>query len=46
VGFKSFWAARWTIAGMEVMHAMRTGQLQPTKPVAQTPAEQFSALAA
>ena len=25
LGFKSFWAARCTIAGMEVMHAIRTG---------------------
>src|SRR5919108_4543842 len=27
LGFKSFWAARCTIAGMEVMHAIRKGQL-------------------
>ena len=29
-GFKSFWAARCTIAGMEVMHAIRKGQLVTT----------------
>jgi transposase-like protein len=45
-GFKSFWAARCTIAGMEVMHAMRKGQLMTTGNVGQTPAEQFSALVA
>ncbi len=26
--FKSFWAARCTIAGIEVMHAIRKGQLE------------------
>ena len=46
LGFKSFWAARCTIAGLEVRHAIRKGQLQTTKTVAQTPAEQFYALAA
>ena len=28
LGFKSFWAARCTIAGTEVMHAIRKGQLE------------------
>ena len=46
LGFKSFWAARCTIAGMEVMHAIRKGQLMATGKAAQTPAEQFYALAA
>jgi transposase-like protein len=46
LGFKSFWTARCTIAGMEVMHAIRKGQLAPTEPGAQTPVEQFYALAA
>jgi len=46
LGFKSFWAARCTIAGIEVMHALRKGQLETTEPVAQTPVEQFYALAA
>jgi len=46
LGFKSFWAARCTIAGIEVMHAIRKGQLATTGHVSQTPAEQFYALAA
>jgi transposase-like protein len=45
-GFKSFWAARCTIAGIEVMHAIRKGQLATVGTGAQTPAEQFYALAA
>jgi putative transposase len=46
LGFKSFWAARCTIAGMEVMHAIRKGQLVNAGEVYQTPAEQFYSLAA
>ena len=46
LGFKSFWAARCTIAGIEVMHAIRKGQLATPGNRAQTPAEQFYALAA
>src|SRR5262245_9266732 len=46
LGFKSFWAARCTIAGIEVMHAIRKGQLDTTQPGAHTLAEQFYALAA
>ena len=46
LGFKSFWGARCTIAGIEVMHAIRKGQLATTESGAQTPAEQFYALAA
>ena len=46
LGFKSFWAARCTIAGIEVMHAIRKGQLVNTGEVSQTPAEQFYSLAA
>ena len=46
LGFKSFWAARCTIAGMEVMHAIRKGQLATAGTGPQTPAEQFYALAA
>lgn len=45
-GCKSFWAARCTTAGMEVMHAIRKGQLLSTGTMPQTPAEQFYALAA
>ena len=46
LGFKSFWAARCTIAGIEVMHAIRKGQLLIPEHTPQTPAEQFYALAA
>jgi transposase-like protein len=46
LGFKSFWAARCTIAGIEVMHAIRKGQLMTTENIPQSPAEQFYALAA
>jgi hypothetical protein len=44
--FKSFWAARCTIAGIEVMHAIRKGQLAATEAMPQTPVEQFYSLAA
>ena len=46
LGFKSFWSARRTIAGIETMHAIRKGQLAATGNTSQTPAEQFYALAA
>ena len=46
LGFKSFWAARCTIAGIEVMHAIRKGQGITSGHLLQTPAEQFYALAA
>jgi len=46
LGFKSFWAARCTMAGIEVMPAIRKGQLEATGAVSRTPAEQFYALAA
>jgi putative transposase len=46
LGFKSFWSARCTLAGIEVMHAIRKGQLATIGTVSQTPAEQFYALAA
>jgi putative transposase len=46
LGFKSFWAACGTIAGMEVMHAIRKGQLGTPGNTPQTPAEQFYTLAA
>jgi len=41
LGFKSFWAARCTIAGIEVMHAIRKGQFEITETLPLTPAEQF-----
>jgi transposase-like protein len=46
LSFKSFWAARCTIAGIEVMHAIRKEQLVNAGEVCQTPAEQFYSLAA
>lgn len=46
LGFKSFWAACCTIAGIEVMHGIRKGQLLPLGTGSHTPAEQFYALAA
>jgi hypothetical protein len=46
LGFKSFWAARCAIAGIEVMHAIRKGQVITSRHLLQTPAEQFYALAA
>jgi hypothetical protein len=46
LGLKSFWSGRRTIAGIEVMHAIRKGQLETTGTVSHTPAEQFYALAA
>ena len=45
LGFKSFWSARCTIAGKEVMHVIRKGQLLAVENESQTPAEQFYALA-
>jgi transposase-like protein len=46
LGFKSLWAACWTIAGIEVMPAIRKGPLLPSENRSLTPAEQFYALAA
>ena len=45
LGFQSFWAARCTIAGIELMHAIRKGQMLTLENAPQTPAEQFYALA-
>jgi putative transposase len=46
LGFKSFWSARCTMAGIEVMHAIRKEQVVTTGEVYQTPADQFYSLAA
>jgi transposase-like protein len=46
LGFKSFWAACCTIAGIEVRHAIRKGQLRTPGNPLPTPAEQFYSLAA
>jgi len=45
LGFQSFWAAQHTLAGIEVMHMIRKGQLECGSET-QTPAEQFYAFAA
>lgn len=45
-GFQSFWAARCTMAGIKVRHAIRKAQRATTRNMSQTPAEQFYALAA
>ena len=45
LSFKSFWAACCTIAGIEVMHAIRKGQLVTPGDSSQSPVEQFYALA-
>ena len=46
LGFKSFWAACWTIAGIEVRHALRKGPLLPLGTGSPTPAEPCYALTA
>ena len=46
LGFKSLWAARCTIAGIEGMPASRKRQVLTPENVMQTPAEQFYALTA
>jgi putative transposase len=47
LGFKSFWAAQRTLAGIAVMHMLKKKQMvmEEGKPYL-TPAEQFYALAA
>jgi transposase-like protein len=46
LGFKSFWAARRTLAGVELMHMIRKEQLMKDGRQGQTAAEQFYSLAA
>jgi len=46
LGFKSFWAACCTISGIEVMHAIRKGQMVGAHEMRRTPMEQFYSLAA
>jgi transposase-like protein len=43
LGFKSFWSAAVTLAGIEVMHMIRKGQLALTAGLC--PARQFYSLA-
>ena len=44
LGFKAFWSAAITIAGIEIMHMIRKGQLRSTGNL--HPAQQFYSLAA
>jgi transposase-like protein len=43
LGFKSFWSAAITIAGIEIMHMIRKGQLHSSAML--RPAQQFCSLA-
>jgi transposase-like protein len=43
LGFKSFWSASVTLAGIELMHRIRKGQLKATGRL--RPAQQFYSLA-
>ncbi len=45
MGFKSFACARILIAGIEVMHMIRKGQLADIKDQASSAADQFYSLA-
>jgi putative transposase len=44
LGFKSFWSATVTLAGIELMHLIRKGQMRCATKLA--PAQQFYSLAA
>jgi DDE domain len=46
LGFKSFEAAQWTLAGIELMHMLRKGQLEGEVDQGLTTAKQFYSLAA
>jgi putative transposase len=46
LGFKAFDAAQNTLAGIELMHMLRKGQLEAGAEQGLTPAEQFYLLAA
>jgi putative transposase len=46
LGFKAFWAAQRTLAGIELMHMVKKGQLVQDGQPARTPADQFYSLAA
>ena len=45
LGFKSFWSARAIIAGIEVMHMIKKGQLCGVKDRTSSAAQQFYSLA-
>ncbi len=46
LGFKNFYAAQRTLAGMEVMTMIKKGQMKTPKRNKQSPAEMFYGLAA
>ena len=46
LGFKSFYSAQKTLAGIELMHMIKKGQICATRGVRMSPAEQFYTLAA
>jgi putative transposase len=46
LGFKSFYSARLTLAGIELMHMLKKGQMIPANGQALSAAEQFYSLAA
>ncbi len=46
LGFKNFYAAQRTLAGIEVMAMIRKGQMQTSEGNKKSPAEMFYALAA
>jgi putative transposase len=43
LGFKAFWSTAIIIAGIEIMHMIRKGQLRSTRKL--RPAQQFYSLA-
>lgn len=45
LGFKSFWSAAITLAGIEIMHMIRKGQLGNIKERASSAANRFYSLA-
>jgi putative transposase len=44
LGFKSFHSAQKTLAGIELMHMIKKGEMHATRGVRMSPAEQFYAL--
>ncbi|MBR9909164.1 MAG: hypothetical protein GYB33_02285 [Gammaproteobacteria bacterium] len=46
LGFKNFHAAQKTLAGIELIHMIKKGQMRATRGDCFSPAEQFYALAA
>ena len=45
MGFQSFESAQSTLAGIELMHMLRKGQIESDEVASLTAAEQFDALA-